>query len=216
MTPASSLPRRPDLLAGEDLPPAPRQARSLERRTRLNAAALRLFGEQGYAASSLEDIALAAGMPVGAVYQHYRSKRQLLLSLMNDLLGALGQLSFEPRPGQDARGILSDLLQQAFEQDLRYLGAYRAWREALLSDEDLARKQRLIHRWTSARVGAVFRRLRRLPGGRPDVDIDGTARVLDSLFWDLLAQAARRRDAHLQRAVAATVHLIYHALFIDR
>ena len=177
---------------------------------------MRLFGEKGYAASSLEEIALAAGMPVGAVYQHYRSKRQLLLSLMNDLLGALGELSLEPRPGQDARAILRDLLQQAFERDVRYLGAYRAWREALLSDEDLARKQRLIHRWTSARVGAVFRKLARLPGARPDVDIEGTARVLDSLFWELLAQAARRRDARLERAVAATVHLIYHALFIDR
>ena len=206
---------RPDLLAGEDLPPAPKQARSVARRERLNAAALRLFGEKGYAASSLEDIARAAGMPVGAVYQHYRSKRQLLLSLMNDLLVGLGKLRFESQAGQDARGILHDLLQRAFEQDLRYVGAYRAWREALLSDEDLARKQALIHRWTTARVAAVFRGLQRLPGARPDVDIEETARVLDALFWDLLVQAARRRDVHLRRAVAATVHLIYHALFID-
>jgi AcrR family transcriptional regulator len=209
------VPPRPDLLAGEDLPPAPQQARSVARREHLNAAALRLFGQKGYAASSLEDIAQAAGMPVGAVYQHYRSKRQLLLSLMNDLLVGLSELSFEPRPGQEPRAILHDLLQRAFEQDLRYLGAYRAWREALLSDEDLARKHALIRRWTSARVAAVFRGLLRLPGARPDVDIEGMARVLDSLFWDLLAQAARRRDAHLRQAVAATVHLVHHALFTD-
>ncbi|HEY2376040.1 MAG TPA: helix-turn-helix domain-containing protein [Gemmatimonadaceae bacterium] len=188
----------------------------MKRRQRLEAAALRLFGKVGYTAASMEAIAQEADMPVGAVYQHYRSKRQLLLSLMSDLLTGLSTLRLEPEPGQDARGLLHQLLQRAFERDLHYLGAYRAWREAVLTDEDLAAKQARIHAWTSARVAAVFRRLQQLPGAREDVDVDALARVLDSTFWDLLAQASRRRDRNLQRAVAASVHLIYHALFMDR
>jgi AcrR family transcriptional regulator len=187
----------------------------LERRERLDAAALRLFSERGYAAASLDDIAREAGMPVGAVYQHYRSKRQLLLSLMDDLLIGLSRLPLEGAPGQNPRDLLYELLRRGFEQDLSYLGAYRAWREAVLGDDDLARKQMLIHRWTSARIAAVFRRLQRYPGARPGVDIEELARVLDSLFWDLLARAARRRDVNLRRTVDATVHLVYHALFID-
>src|SRR4051812_5289438 len=127
------IPQRPALLADEDLPPPPRQARSIERRERLNCAALRQFGKQGYAATSLDDIAGEAGMPVGAVYLHYRSKRQLLLSLMNDLLTSLSELSFDGSPEKDPRATLELLLRRGFEQDLRYLGAYRAWREAVLT-----------------------------------------------------------------------------------
>jgi AcrR family transcriptional regulator len=209
------VPPPPALLAGEDVPPAPRQARSIDRRERLNRAALRRFGKQGYAATSLEQIAGDAGMPVGAVYLHYRSKRQLLLSLMNDLLTGLSELSLDLPVREDPREALDQLLRRGFEQDLRYLGAYRAWREAVLSDPDLARKQALIQRWTTARVAGVFRRLRLLPRARRDIDVEETARLLDSVLWDLLSQAARRRDPNLDRTVDATVRLIYHTLFFD-
>jgi len=40
--------------------------------------------------------------------------------------------------------------------DLRYLGPYRAWEEATLSDPDLARKDRRIHAWTTARALRLF------------------------------------------------------------
>jgi hypothetical protein len=115
-----------------------------------------------------------------------------------------------------ARDVIRGLIVLGFERDMQYLGAYRAWQEAVLIDAGLARKQKLIHAWTSARVAGAFRLLQRLPGARSGVDIDGLAQVLDSLFWSLLAMAARRRDVTLRRAVDGTVHLIHHALFVDR
>jgi AcrR family transcriptional regulator len=209
------IPERPDLLAGEELAPEPRQQRSRDRRARLTTAALRLFGDKGYEAASVEEIARNAGMPVGAFYLHFRSKRQLLLSLMNDLMIGLSQVNLEPKAGVGARGILRQLLERGFAEDLRYVGAYRAWQEAVLSDPDLAGKQELIHAWTTARVAAVFRRLLQMPDSRAGVDVDALARVLNSLFWDLLRHAARKRDAKLERSIDATTHLIYHALFAD-
>src|ERR1041385_6799977 len=80
------IPHRPDLLVDEDLPPPPRQQRSLDRRNRIEDAALDLFGTHGYEATSIEDIAARAGVPVGGFYHHFRSKRQLLVSLMQDLI----------------------------------------------------------------------------------------------------------------------------------
>ncbi len=49
-------------------------------RARLIAEAERLFREQGYAATSLEDIAKAAEVTKGAIYAHFTSKEDLLLS----------------------------------------------------------------------------------------------------------------------------------------
>jgi len=209
------IPDRPDLLVDEDLPPPPRQQRSLDRRNRIEDAALDLFGTHGYEATSIEDIAARAGVPVGGFYHHFRSKRQLLLSLMHDLIVGLNNVRLEPDGSSHAREAIRSLLVRAFAQDLRYVGAYRAWQEAVLADPELARKQRSIREWTAARVAAVFRRLQRLPAARSSVDVDALAEVMDSIFWGLLGRAAQIEDQALERVVNATTHLIYHALFKD-
>ena len=60
--------KRPDLLAGEDLPAEPQQRRSLEKRRKLKAAGLALFGEKGYERTSIEEIARRAKLAVGGFY----------------------------------------------------------------------------------------------------------------------------------------------------
>jgi AcrR family transcriptional regulator len=206
---------RPNLLAEEDLPPAPQQKRSLARRARLNASGLALFGEKGYESTSINEIALRAKLPVGTFYQHFRSKRQLLLLLMDELLEKLSQLDFRPGNVPDVQAMVHALLSRAFSHDLRYLGAYRAWQEAVLSDPRLARKQMEIHAWTTARVMAVFQLLQQLPGARASVDVPGLARVMDSFFWSLLGQAVRMPPLELEQWIHSATHLIYHALFVD-
>jgi AcrR family transcriptional regulator len=206
---------RPELLVGEDLPPQPRQKRSLEKRARLKAAGLVLFGEKGYESTSIDEIARRARLAVGGFYQHFRSKRQLLLALMDELLEKLSQLDFRPRTVTDVRAVVQELLSRAFSHDLRYLGAYRAWQEAVLSDPELARKQVKIHRWTTGRVTTVFQLLQQLPGARPGVDVAGLARVMDSFFWSLLAQAVRMPEVELNQWIDSATHLIYHAMFTD-
>ena len=206
---------RPKLLAGEDLPPEPRQKRSLEKRARLKAAGLVLFGEKGYENTSIDEIARRAKLAVGSFYQHFRSKRQLLLALMDELLEKLSRLDFHPRTGADVRAVVHELLARAFSHDLRYLGAYRAWQEAVLSDPELARKQVEIHVWTTGRVTTVFQLLQQLPGTRPGVDVSGLARVMDSFFWSLLAQAVRMPEVELNQWIDSATHLIYHAMFTD-
>jgi AcrR family transcriptional regulator len=57
------------------------RAESKERtRQRLLAEAQRLFRERGYAATSLEQIAEAAEVTKGAIYGHFASKEELMLS----------------------------------------------------------------------------------------------------------------------------------------
>jgi AcrR family transcriptional regulator len=206
---------RPNLLAGEDLPPSPSQNRSIDKRIRLKRAAMALFGEKGYNLTSIDDIAQRANFAVGGFYQHFRSKRQLLLVLMDDLLERLSRLDLRPKGAADIRIGLRTLLAQAFSTDIEYLGAYRAWQEAVASDAELAGKQQQIQAWTTARVRAAFSLLQNMPGARPGVDVGGLARVMDSFFWNLLAQASRLPESELARWIDSATHLIYHALFSD-
>jgi AcrR family transcriptional regulator len=191
------------------------QARSLDKRARLKDAGLSLFGEKGYERTSIEDVARRADLAVGGFYQHFRSKRQLLLVLMDDLLEGLGQIDLQPGTMSDVRAGIRRLLSDAFSHDLRYLGAYRAWQEAVLSDSELAQMQEEIQAWTTSRVTALFRFLQQLPRARQGVDSNGLARAMDSFFWNLLSQATRLSRVQLNRHVDAATHLIYHALFND-
>ena len=187
----------------------------MEKRERLKAAGLVLFGENGYESTSVDEIARRGKLAVGTFYQHFRSKRQLLLALMDELLEKLSQLDFRPGAGADVRAVVHQLLLRAFSHDLKYLGAYRAWQEAVLSDPELARKQVQIQVWTTTRVTAVFQLLQQLPGARPGVDVPGLARVMDSFFWSLLAQAVQMPEIELKQWIDSATHLIYHAMFVD-
>jgi AcrR family transcriptional regulator len=206
---------RPNLLAGQDLPHQPRQERSIDKRARLKAAGLALFGEKGYEGTSIEDIARRANLAVGGFYLHFRSKRQLLLVLMDELLEKLSQMDLRPKGAADIRAGLRGFLSRALATDLQFLGAYRAWREAALSDVDLAGNEQEIRAWTTARVMMAFTLLQELPGARPQVDVAGLARVMDSFFWNLLAEAIRLPERELAQWIDAASHLVYHALFRD-
>ena len=53
-----------------------------ERRATIVEAAGRLFGERGYDATTLDDVAAAAGVTKPILYRHFDSKRDLYLALL--------------------------------------------------------------------------------------------------------------------------------------
>ena len=57
-----------------------------ETRSAILEAALDLFSERGYCATSFGDIADRIGMTRGAVYWHFREKAELLAALVNEML----------------------------------------------------------------------------------------------------------------------------------
>ena len=65
-----------------DLQPA-RRLTADARRRQLFDVALSLFAEHGYAATTMDDIAEAAGVTKPLVYQHFESKRALYLELLD-------------------------------------------------------------------------------------------------------------------------------------
>jgi len=206
---------RPRLLDAEVSLHQPLQERSREKLAQLLASALTLFAEKGYEATSVDAVARRAGVAVGSFYRHFRTKRQLLLVLMDQLLEGLERLDLRPKKASSIRAALRALLRSAFSRDLAYAGAYRAWREAVLLDPSLAPLQEQIERWTRARLRGVFEALLRLPGARGDVNVPVLARLMDRLFWDLLGQSPRLPANKLEATLQSTADLLFHALFRD-
>jgi len=70
-----------------------RRLTAQQRRHQLFAVALELFAQRGYRATTMDDIAEAAGVTKPLLYQHFSSKRALYLELVDsiaqDLLAAI-------------------------------------------------------------------------------------------------------------------------------
>ncbi|MGH9077747.1 MAG: TetR/AcrR family transcriptional regulator [Acidimicrobiales bacterium] len=72
-----------------------RRLSARERRRQLLAVALGLFAQRGYRATTMDEVAEAAGVTKPLLYQHFSSKRALYLELVDsvadDLLAAVGR-----------------------------------------------------------------------------------------------------------------------------
>ncbi len=208
-------PLLPALAAREDLPAPPRQARSIERRQAILDAGRRLFAEKGYEGTAVEDITSAAGAAAGAFYTYFRSKRQLLIVLMDELLQRLAAVNLQPGGAGDIRAGLRPFLIEVFRTDAAYFGAVRAWQEAALADAGLGEMQRAIEAWTGARILRVFEALQQHPDARPKRDLAAFARMMDRHFWSLLARGSRLTPRELQREVEVAAEVIDRYLFRD-
>lgn len=76
-----------------------------QRREQLLAVSCEVFAERGFSATSMDDIAIAAGVTKPVLYQHFTSKRALYLELIEsvgaDLLGALEHATAGLASGRD-------------------------------------------------------------------------------------------------------------------
>jgi len=89
MSAMGAVTARPSASTEPESPPAPPQTQGGRRltadvrRRQLFEVALSLFAEHGYAATTMDDIAEAAGVTKPLVYHHFDSKRALYLELMD-------------------------------------------------------------------------------------------------------------------------------------
>jgi len=97
------------------------QARGVATRQRLLQIAERGFGQKGYEATSMNEIAEAAAVGVGTLYHHFPDKRALLLALIDDwgdreLERDRGAAFFERYLGADPRAAVKADLSARAEQ----------------------------------------------------------------------------------------------------
>jgi len=145
------------------------RAESKERtRQRLLAEAQRLFRERGYAATSLEQIAEAAEVTKGAIYGHFASKEDLMLTAMEmtpapDYSTTLGD---ESRPLRERVAEFSRAVSAQQPGDEAELAVMLEFWAALLRSPDALRRY-------SARVEGRLQALAD-PGADADADTSST------------------------------------------
>ncbi|MDX2708743.1 TetR/AcrR family transcriptional regulator [Streptomyces sp. NBC_00510] len=126
-----------------------REQQAGETRAVVLAAAVRLFGERGWAATGMRDVAREAGVSVETVYAGFRSKGELLMAALDvAVVGDAEPEALAERP--EFAGLASGTRQERIAAAARLVtaihrrtaGVHLALREAAASNGDLAGKLR--------------------------------------------------------------------------
>ncbi|TDC77379.1 TetR family transcriptional regulator [Micromonospora sp. KC606] len=107
-----------------------RSRRREDTRQRLFVAAVELIAEQGFSATTVDDIAARAGVAKGTVYYNFESKTVLFEELLRHGIGLLTADFRAAVAGLPPREALAALVRA----ELEYIRRYRAFAQLLLSE----------------------------------------------------------------------------------
>ena len=102
----------------------PQQKRSREKFLAIVQQAKRLFSEKGVQQTSIQDIAEAAGISVGIVYQRFNNKESLLLYLFEEVKLEISQFApFNTSTPQETLETAVDLVCRTYAENQAYFKA---------------------------------------------------------------------------------------------
>ena len=173
-------------------------------------AAIRLFGENGWAGTGMRDVARVAGVAVETVYSNFGSKPELLLAALDvAVVGDIQPVPLGERPEFAAlgRGSLSARARAAArlirEINERSSGIGRALREAAAGDAELAKRltEGEERRRINVDQGA------HLIAGRPitDTERDGLWAVVSMEVYQLLVDRTGWSATRYEEWLADTI-----------
>ncbi len=141
-----------------------RERKKRETRRRIVAEATRLFSERGFDAPTVDDIAVAADVAKGTIYNYFGSKEAILFEFLFEVeqrvQAELARFAEAPGP---LSSILGDWLRYQFELKAPYLALVRVSLSQLVLrlaafEADAARMQEVVDPPLAALLAALQRR----------------------------------------------------------
>ncbi len=189
-----------------------REQQKADRELRILRAAVTLFKAEGYRAARIEDLAEIAEVSVGTVYNYYRTKGDILISIVamevEEVLETGAELAADPPPGLETA--LRTLILHYCEHSLSYLSK-EMWRMAMAisieaSETPNGRRYNALDRKLARQVTDLIATLQRRGEARSDVDPEPIGRLvfndLNMMFIDFVKDESMSFDA-LRTEIAA-------------
>ena len=186
--------------------PSRKAQQSAQTREALLATCLSLFAERGFARTSIDEIARAAGVTKGAMYWHFESKDHLFQAILDRIRSRWQEVVHQP---VSARHDSRERLAQLFDS---YAELFQESPEICLFLQQILLDQH--HRRFSAQVAKVFSATARFVGGiidegkragtmRRDIQSRTTAHVILGMLAGASQQASTAGAPTLRRLLAA-------------
>ena len=176
------------------------------RRQRILDTARTLFFERGYAAVSMDELGAAAGISGPALYRYFRSKQDILASVLSqaadDMLGEQ-QLPAAGSPQERLRALVELLVRRIVQN--REVALIHSRDEANLRPEDRDRlaavQTRLRTVWTDA-----------LAAARPDLPAEDLPVMIEAAIWMMRSSAYGATPVGDDRVVRVLRTMVLDAL----
>jgi AcrR family transcriptional regulator len=187
-----------------------------ETRRRLLASALRVFAERGYGAASVGEIVAEAGCSKGAFYNHFASKEEAFLTLLESRLRRNHQRLLELCPWSGDGG---SWMKDVFETLVDFARGDARWRA--LSVEFMAHGMRSpaigqrigrMHQEFRTMVAGTLRQSEAFRSGRMRVDPDVAAACLGAMIDGLMIHATMEPEALPIAQLATRLQPLFSAL----
>lgn len=187
-----------------------RERQKADRTSRILAAASRLFRETGYGAIRIEDIAQAAEVSVGTLYNYFANKGDLLLAIVSMEVEEVLQAgkTVVANPPRNIAKALSTLIGIYYDHSLHYLSK-EMWRTAMAISIEAPGTPFSV-RYTdldsslARQVGDLIRRLQALGYARGDVDADAVSEVIFNNLNQMFTEFVKQDAMTIQALHAAT------------
>lgn len=175
-------------------------SRALARRAQILAEARRVFGEKGYHATSIADIALGLGLGHGTFYRYFKNKLDILGAVVDEIIGAVTSLVEDE--GANAADDLETYRAQLerigsrffliFEENRRI--ARLVFREAFLVDPVVAERMRLAMDLFASFTEAYLENGKAKGFLREDIDAHVAARAINAMILESVEHVGRSAD----------------------
>ncbi|MCF8063735.1 MAG: TetR family transcriptional regulator [Desulfarculaceae bacterium] len=164
-----------------------------ETREKILEGALNVFSEKGFSRSTLSDIAKRIGMTRGAVYWHFKDKRELLVELIEAMHEKEAELVAEKVPVVDSLGDLLDQLVVRVEllesnQEFRKYVYFMSMQVEWATEKQIFERFRDVHARNAPLrgIGRLLESAQQRGEIRPEVDLDQVNDILVGLFIGMM------------------------------
>jgi AcrR family transcriptional regulator len=187
-----------------------RQRRSAETRERLFRAALKLFGQKGFAETTVEDITNAADVGKGTFFNYFPSKEHILIAFSDMQVGKLQDTVNRMREAREPmRDFFRSMTLQMTEEPAKAPDVVRALLLANLSSSSV----RDLMRERNTRAEGLLTQLMQIGQERgefrPDVPALELARVFRQTIFGTLLIWSVQGDASLAERIERAMEVLW-------
>ncbi|MBC7172627.1 MAG: TetR/AcrR family transcriptional regulator [Polyangiaceae bacterium] len=170
------------------------------RRAQILAEAIQVFGEKGYHAANIADIARRLGLGHGTFYRYFRSKLDIFDAIVDGIVAAIGALVLEEAATHAES--LEEYRAQLRRIGSRFLSIFAAnerlarlvFYEGIAVDPAVGAKIRGIMDAFAGYTAAYLENGKRRGFLRADVDAEVTARAINAMIFESIEHIARSDD----------------------
>lgn len=195
----------------QDTVRVPRQKRSMEKRDAILRASYELFCEKGYFKTNTAEIAKAAKVSTGIVYNYFHDKHDILKAVVTRYVADLeARFSHIPHtPGDDPRDLAERLLDALIASHTMAPAAHNEFMALALLDPEIQAIFSDFERGLTQRIGAAL-----LAAGTPSYLLEEKLRISFGIIEQLCHDHIQGRldEPGLARAKAVAVQTIIDLL----